>query len=78
MRTEQALADIAERDAALLDRLEAERDQGWPEPFDWAAWRSERTQIIGDHERGRGWHLIRGDRQQQLLLDGYQPARRAA
>lgn len=33
---------VRHRDRALTAVLEAEREQGWPAPFDWKAWRRNR------------------------------------
>lgn len=40
------LTQIRHRERALVLILEAERDQGMPAPFDWAAWRRNRANLV--------------------------------
>ena len=66
MTTEQALATISDRDRALRRALEAELAQGWPPPFDWAAWRRTRATVVTKLQSSREWHrprlhLVYGD-----------------
>jgi hypothetical protein len=76
MTTEQALTYIAVRDRALRQALEAELEQGWPPPFDWAAWRRTRATVVTKLQSSREWHrprlhLVYGDA-------SVEPERRAA
>jgi hypothetical protein len=43
---ERALALVLHRERALALVLEDERDQGWPKPFDWHAWRRNRAEVV--------------------------------
>lgn len=40
------LTMVRHRDRALVLILEQERDQGWPRPFDWHAWRRNRAGVV--------------------------------
>lgn len=53
--TARALDEIAERDRIRLARLEAERAMGWPEPFDWPAWRRATGDTVTKHRAARDW-----------------------
>lgn len=46
MNDAQILARLRDRDRLLAVVLESERDQGWPAPFDWRAWRLNRAGVV--------------------------------